>query len=77
MRSTKCSVDGAAYGACLSPLTLPTLGQGNHTFDVRATDIAGNTDSTPAHYSWAVDTVPPGWRSTTCGLFAASATGPV
>ena len=55
----ECSVDGGAYSACVTPLILPTLGQGAHTFDVRATDVAGNTDATPAHYAWTVDTVNP------------------
>ncbi len=55
----ECSVDGAVFSACGSPLTLPTLGEGAHTFAVRATDLAGNTDPSPATWSWTVDTVPP------------------
>ena len=55
----ECSVDSGAYSPCITPLILPTLGEGPHTFQVRATDIAGNTDSTPATYGWSLDTVPP------------------
>jgi hypothetical protein len=35
------------------------LGEGQHTFRVRAQDTAGNVDATPATYSWTVDTVAP------------------
>src|SRR5206468_6870363 len=30
-----------------------------HTFDVRATDPAGNVDTSPASYTWAIDNVAP------------------
>ena len=33
--------------------------QGPHSFQVRSVDAAGNTDSTPAHRDWSVDTVAP------------------
>lgn len=47
-----CSLDGASYTTCTSPITLTGLSNGAHTFDVRATDGANNTDATPASYSW-------------------------
>jgi hypothetical protein len=47
-----CSLDGAAFTPCASPVTTPALGIGRHTFSVRATDTAGNTDVLGAHASW-------------------------
>ncbi len=44
----QCRVDGAAFTACASPHTLGRLAAGVHTFEVRATDRAGNVDATPA-----------------------------
>jgi uncharacterized delta-60 repeat protein len=52
--SFACRVDGAAFAPCGSPHTTATLAAGAHTFDVRATDPAGNTDPTPATYSFSV-----------------------
>ncbi len=40
------------------------MGEGEHRFEVRATDLAGNTDPTPASDSWRVDTTPPNTRIT-------------
>src|SRR5215203_2766332 len=55
----ECSLDGGAYGSCTSPKSYSSLSAGSHTFSVRATDEAGNTDATPASYTWFVDTVAP------------------
>ncbi len=57
--SFACSLDSAAFTACTSPFTASGLAQGNHTFAVRATDLAGHTDPTPATRAWTVDTVAP------------------
>ena len=43
-----CSLDGAAYAACTSPKSYASLTEASHTFSVRATDLAGNTDASPA-----------------------------
>src|SRR6185295_18498953 len=58
--SFECRVDGQAFSSCTSPLTTATLGDGPHTFDVRAIDQANNVDQTPASRSFTVDTVTPG-----------------
>ena len=55
----ECRVDGGGWASCSSPHTTGTLADGSHTFDVRATDTAGNTDGTPASHTWSLDTGPP------------------
>lgn len=57
--SFQCRRDGGAWAPCRSPKAYSRLPQGPHTFDVRATDRAGNTDATPARRNWRVDTVKP------------------
>lgn len=58
--SFTCRLDAGAYSACTSPVSYSALTDGSHTFAVKATDPAGNTDLTSASYSWEVDTVAPG-----------------
>jgi hypothetical protein len=55
----ECSLDGAAFSACPSGQAYSGLSDGSHTFDVRAKNVAGNTDSTPASYTWTIDTTAP------------------
>ena len=56
----ECSLDGAAFAACSSPWTyFAGVSDGSHTFEVRATDSLGNTDATPASYTWTIDTKAP------------------
>ena len=52
----ECSLDGAAFAACDSPLTYAAVADASHTFEVRATDSLGNTDPTPASRTWTIDT---------------------
>ena len=61
-----CSVDGAAFSSCTTPLTLGPLALGAHSFRVRATDTLGNTDATPAVRDFTVeDPAPPPGVDTT------------
>lgn len=48
--SFQCSLDGAAFGTCTSPHTVKVK-KGKHTFQVRATDQAGNVGA-PATDTW-------------------------
>lgn len=59
----ECSLDGGTVAACTSPATYAGLGDGSHTFDVRAVDGAGNVDATPATWAWKVDATAPGTPS--------------
>jgi parallel beta-helix repeat protein len=55
----ECSLDGAAFSACDSPAAYADLTEGSHTFEVRATDAAGNTDATPPRHDWTIDLTAP------------------
>ena len=58
--SYTCSLDGAAYSSCASPVSYDDLDAGWHTFAVRATDAAGNVDASPARTSWHTTGAGPG-----------------
>ena len=53
-----CSLDGAGFTPCTSPQRFDNLPAGNHVFEVMATDRAGNTDQTPANFSWTIQSTP-------------------
>ena len=72
-----CSLDGAAFSACNSPKAYSGPSSGSHTFQVRATDAVGNTDSTPASQTWTIDTVAPTGVAITAPANGASVTGHV
>ena len=50
--SFECSLDGAVFAGCTSPKTYRALSETEHTFRVRAADLAGNADTTPAASSF-------------------------
>ncbi len=50
----ECKLDKAAFKACKSGVTYKRLKVGKHTLQVRAKDLAGNLDKTPAKFSWRV-----------------------
>ena len=50
------SDDEADFEECEeSGFSTGTLGGGQHTFDVRSVDLAGNVDATPARHTWTID----------------------
>ena len=58
-----CSLDGAAFSTCTSPTILHGLAAGSHTFQVQSTDQAGNTDPTPASFTFTIDIAAPSLTS--------------
>jgi hypothetical protein len=59
-----CRLDDGAWAACTSPFSATGLADGEHTFDVRHTDTAGNT-GTATRRTWTIDTAPPDTTLTT------------
>ena len=55
----QCRVDAQPFAACTSAHTTAALGDGPHTFQVRALDTAGNLDPTPAQRAFSVETSAP------------------
>ena len=54
----ECRLDDAAWEPCVSPQSYANLGDGEHTFAVRAVDRAGNADPLPASRTWSPDPGP-------------------
>src|SRR3954452_23720532 len=54
----QCKLDAGAWATCTSPKAYSGLTTGSHTFSVRATDAAANTDSTPATQTWTIQSAP-------------------
>jgi large repetitive protein len=55
----ECSLDSAPFALCISPKSYAGLAEARHAFQVRARDLTGNVDLTPATYSWTVDVTSP------------------
>jgi hypothetical protein len=53
-----CALDGAAFQACTSPVTLTQVPDGQHTFFVIA-HKSTTQEPSPAYWTWTVDTTPP------------------
>jgi hypothetical protein len=53
--SFECKLDGGSFAACPpTGVSYAGLGNGGHSFQVRAKDGSGNADESPAGYSWTV-----------------------
>ncbi len=50
----ECALDAKPFAPCVSPLKLKRLQRGRRALQVRATDQAGNVDTTPAVTRWRV-----------------------
>jgi large repetitive protein len=55
----ECRVDGGGWAPCASPATYTGIGDGAHTFSVRARDRYGIVEPAPPVRAWTVDTAPP------------------
>jgi hypothetical protein len=51
----QCRIDAAPFARCTSPHSRTGLPNGDHTFQVRAVDAAGNSDPSPASRTWTVN----------------------
>jgi len=51
----ECNLDSVGFSACISPHSVSGLSEGEHVIEIRATDEAGNIEST-AMFTWNVNT---------------------
>lgn len=72
--SYECSIDGAAFSVCSSPITYSALAAGSHTFKVHA--VQGVTIGPDATYTWTIATIAPtiGSKPSSSSANAAAAT---
>jgi hypothetical protein len=54
----ECSLDGAAFAACTSPLSLTGLAPGEHALKIRGVDALGNVAAEPVQVTWTVPAPP-------------------
>jgi len=54
----ECRIDDGGWDACTSPAHVTGLGEGSHTFRVRASDAVGNVSEVESH-TWTVDLTSP------------------
>ncbi len=50
--------DEPGFDACTSPKVYSALDEGDHEFEVRARDVSGYLDPTPAQHEWEIGEVP-------------------
>jgi PKD repeat protein/lysophospholipase L1-like esterase len=62
--SFECAVDHEAFAPCITPVVLEHLGDGAHTFYVRAINSLGQTEAAAAERQFTLDTVEPTVRIT-------------
>ncbi|MBT9557574.1 MAG: DUF11 domain-containing protein, partial [Myxococcales bacterium] len=55
----ECRLGAAAFAPCTEVYSTSALTDGTYTLEVRAIDVAGNVDATPASHTWTIDTTPP------------------
>jgi hypothetical protein len=56
--SFQCSLDEKPFASCVSPHLYRKLRTGKHVFNVRAIDLAGNLDASPATRMWRIRAKP-------------------
>src|SRR5204863_4468807 len=71
----QCALDGGAFGGCTSPKSYTGVADGSHTFQVKATDAAGNTGGAAGH-PWTIDNSAPTASSTASPANASNSTSP-
>lgn len=54
----QCQLDSGGFSACTNPKSYTSVGDGSHTFSVKARDGVGN-ESAPTSYTWTVDATAP------------------
>jgi subtilisin family serine protease len=54
----ECQLDGGGFADCTSPRSV-TVASGDHRFEVRAKDVHGNVDPSPASHDWTVTATRP------------------
>jgi outer membrane protein assembly factor BamB len=68
----ECLLDNGEWENCTSSIEYTGLSEGFHTFNVRAIDLAGNKDKSPASYTWRILIMPLLWSYTTGDYVASS-----
>ena len=54
----ECRIDTGSWSNCTSPISYSNLAEGSHSFQVKATDEAGNAGSSDYH-NWTIDITDP------------------